>query len=283
MANVLSNGLTNGAIYAIVALGFVLIYRNSGVFNFAHPQIGMMGGFMFFVLWVEQGWPYGAALVAAMALSAAIGLIVRQLLAPQESNPLNMLIGTLGVAGVLTWLAQDIWGETPAFVPGFGSGVDVEILGMHFRGPALLVLGALVVVVTVATAYYRYSRSGLGMRAVASDADASVLMGINVGLVSTLTWTVAGALAGLAAVMIAPFVNMEPFFMNLLFLRALLAALLARMTSLTGTVLAGLGIGVAEAYIIRETEVAGLPELALVALIILVLVARPASLGRRTA
>lgn len=283
MSSVLSNGLTNGAIYAIVALGFVLVYRNSGVFNFAHPQIGMMGGFVFFVLWVEQSWPYGVALGVAMVASAAIGLTVRQLLAPQESNPLNMLIGTLGVGGALTWLAQDIWGETPAFVPGVGAGVDVAFLGMEFRGPALAVLIALAVVLASVALFYRYSPGGLGMRAVASDAQASALMGINVGLVSTLTWTVAGALAGLAAVMVAPFVNMEPFFMNLLFLRALLAALLARMTALTGTVVAGLAIGVAEAYIIRESEVAGLPELVLVALIIVVLVARPASLGRRTA
>lgn len=283
MASVLSNGLTNGAIYAIVALGFVLIYRNSGVFNFAHPQIGMFGGFVFFVLWVERAWPYGVALAAAMAAAAVIGLAVRQLLAPQESNPLNMLIGTLGVGGGLTWLAQDIWGETPAFVPGVGSGVEVEALGVHFRGPALAVLGSLAVVVLLAGMFYRFSPSGLGMRAVASDAQASALMGINVGRVSTVTWTVAGALAGLAAVMVAPFVNMEPFFMNLLFLRALLAALLAGMTSLPATVVAGLGIGVAEAYIVRESEVAGLSELVLVALIIVVLVARPASLGRRTA
>lgn len=283
MASVLSNGITNGSIYAIVALGFVLIYRNSGVFNFAHPQIGMIGGFLFFVLWVEQSWPYGLALVVAMAASALIGLVVRQLLAPQEANPLNMLIGTLGVGGALTWLAQDIWGETPAFVPPIGAGVDVEILGMHFGGPAIAVIVSLVVVVGLAAAYYRLFPGGLAMRAVASDAGASVLMGINVGLVSTVTWTVAGALAGLAAVMVAPFVNMEPFFMNLLFLRALLAALLARMTSLSGTVAAGLAIGIAEALLIRETDVAGLPELSLVALIIVVLVARPASLGRRTA
>lgn len=283
LGSIVSNGITNGSIYALVALGFVLIYRNSGVFNFAHPQIGMMGGFVFFVLWVEQSLPYPLAALGGVAVSALIALSVRQLLAPQEHNPLNMLIGTLGVSGILAWVAFDVWGSTPAFVPPIGGGVRIEFWGMTFRGPALIVIGVLIVVSAGLALFTRYSSSGLAMRAVSSDPGASTLMGINVGLVSTLTWVAAGALSGAAAVLVAPFVNMEPLFMSLLFIRALSAALLGGMNSLTGTVVAGISIGLFEAAVIRNTTTVGLPELLLVLMIVMTLLIRPGSLGRTTA
>jgi len=283
MGSVISNGLTNGAIYAIVAFGFVLIYRNSGVMNFAHPQIGMIGGFFFFSLWVEQSWPYMLALICGVGLSALISLGTRQLLAPQETNPLNMLLGTLGVGGILTWYALDTWGSTPLFVPSVGSGVVVEFWDMRFRGAALLVIGSLVVVTVGAGLFYRYARTGLALRSVADDPIAATYMGIDVGRMSSLTWAVSGALAGLAGVLVSPFINMDPFFMSLLFLRALTAALLAGMRSLPLTALAGVSIGILEAQLVRETSEPGLTELVLVIVIIAVLLIRPQSLGRRTA
>lgn len=283
MADVIANGMTNGSIYAIVALGFVLVYRNSGVMNFAHPEIGMLGGFLFFSLWVEQSWPYLLAAGCGVALSAAVALAARQLLAPQERDPLSMLLGTLGVAGVIVWVASEIWGTVPVFVPPFGGGVDIEVVGMRYRGPALMIIGALVVLTAAIYLFYRYSRLGLALRASAVDRGAAELMGVNVGQLSAITWVIAGALSGTAAVLVAPLVNFDPFFMTLLFLRALAAALLAGMRSLGGTVLGGLGIGLAEAFLIRESSTPGLPELGLVLIIVALLLVRPRALGRQTA
>lgn len=283
MGSVISNGLTNGSIYAIVAFGFVLIYRNSGVMNFAHPQIGMIGAFLFFSLWVEQSWPYLLAAACGVGLSALVALASRQLLAPQEGNPLNMLLGTLGIGGVLTWYALDTWDANPQFVPRVAPGVVVEFWGMRFTGAALLVIGALVVVTTGAGIFYRYAKTGLALRSVANDPLAATYMGINVERMSSITWAASGALAGLAGVLVSPFINMDPFFMSLLFLRALTAALLAGMRSLPLTALAGICIGLVEAQLIRETNTPGLTELMLVIVIIAALLLRPQSLGRRTA
>ncbi|MGH9012276.1 MAG: ABC transporter permease subunit, partial [Acidimicrobiia bacterium] len=137
MTTILSNGLVIGAIYGLVALGITLVYKKSGVLNFAHGEVGMFGAFIFYVLSVEQHLPYLVAAAAGVATSAVLGCATFLLLARRRADPLNMLIGTLAVAGVLIFAANEIWGPDQFYVPPPLADVRVSVAGLTFPGSRL--------------------------------------------------------------------------------------------------------------------------------------------------
>lgn len=282
MTTILSNGLVIGAIYGLVALGITLVYKKSGVLNFAHGEVGMFGAFIFYVLSVEQHLPYLVAAAAGVATSAALGCVTFLLLARRRADPLNMLIGTLAVAGVLVFVANEIWGPDQFYVPPPLADVRVSVAGLTFTGSRLLVLGTGIVLAGGFFALFRTSRMALLFRASASDPYAAELMGVDVTRLDVITWTVAGALAGFAAVLVAPLVGFDIFFMTLLAIRGFAAALLAGLSNVAGALGAGLALGLAEATLTRQTTQPGLPEAVLVGLIVVFLL-RPQAAVRRTA
>jgi branched-subunit amino acid ABC-type transport system permease component len=282
LTTILSNGLVIGAIYGLVALGITLVYKKSGVLNFAHGEVGMFGAFIFYVLSVEQELPYLVAAAAAVATSAVLGCLTFLLLARRRADPLNMLIGTLAVAGILIFMANEIWGPDQFYVPPPLADVRLSLAGMTFTGSRLLVLGTGIVLAGGFFILFRTSRMALLFRASASDPYAAELMGVDVTRLDVITWTVAGALAGLAAVLVAPLVGFDIFFMTLLAIRGFAAALLAGLNNVAGALGAGLALGLAEAALTRQTTQPGLPEAVLVGLIVLFLL-RPQAAVRRTA
>ena len=282
MTTILSNGLVIGAIYGLVALGITLVYKKSGVLNFAHGEVGMVGAFVFYVLSVEQHLPYVVSAIVGVATSAVLGCLTFLVLARRRAEPLNMLIGTLAVAGVLVFAANEIWGPDQHYVPPPLAGVRVTVGGLIFTGSRLLVLGTGIVLAATFFVLFRTSRLALLFRASASDPYAAELMGVNVVRLDVVTWTIAGALAGFAAVLVAPLVGFDIFFMTLLAIRGFAAALLAGLTNVAGALGAGLALGLAEATLTRQTTQPGLPEAVLVGLIVLFLL-RPQAAVRRTA
>jgi branched-chain amino acid transport system permease protein len=282
VSTILSNGLVIGAIYGLVALGITLVYKKSRVLNFAHGEIGMLGAYVFYVASVEQGLPYLLAAVAGIATSALLGAATFGVLARRRTDPLSMLMGTLAVAGVLIFVAGEIWGPDQHFVPPPLGGVSVGVLGLRFAGPRLLVLVAGVVLAGGFYVLFRTTKVALLFRASATDPYAATLMGIDVARLDLATWTLAGALAGTAAVLVAPLVGFDIFFMTLLAIRGFAAALLAGLTNVPGALGAGLALGMAEAALTRQTTQPGLPEAVLVCVIVLILL-RPQAAQRRTA
>ncbi|HEV3364148.1 MAG TPA: branched-chain amino acid ABC transporter permease [Acidimicrobiia bacterium] len=282
MTTILSNGLVIGAIYGLVALGITLVYKKSGVLNFAHGEVGMFGAFIFYVLSVEQKLPYLVAAAAGVATSAVLGCATFLLLLRRRNDPLNMLIGTLAVGGTLVFVANEIWGPDQFYVPPPLADVRLSFAGLTFTGSRLLVLGTGIVLAGGFFVLFRTSRMALLFRASASDPYAAELMGVDVTRLDVITWTVAGALAGFAAVLVAPLVGFDIFFMTLLAIRGFAAALLAGLSNVAGALGAGLALGLAEATLTRQTTQPGLPEAVLVGLIVVFLL-RPQAAVRRTA
>jgi branched-subunit amino acid ABC-type transport system permease component len=279
---VISNGLVIGAIYGLVALGLTLVYKKSRVLNFAHGEIGMIGAFVFYVASVERRLPYLVAALIGIAVSAGLGCVTFLLLLRRRHQPLNMLIGTLAVAGALTFAANEIWGPDQHFVPPPLTGVSVNLAGLHFVGPRLLVLIAAIILAAVFFVLFRTTHVALLFRASAADPYAASLMGIDVTRLDIATWTVAGALAGMAGILVAPLVGFDIFFMTLLAIRGFAAALLAGLVNVPGALAAGLALGLAEAGLTRQTTQPGLPEAVLVVLVVVFLL-RPQATVRRTA
>jgi branched-subunit amino acid ABC-type transport system permease component len=279
---VISNGLVIGAIYGLVALGLTLVYKKSRVLNFAHGEVGMVGAFVFYVALVEQRLPYLVAAFIGVVVAAGLGCVTFLLLLRRRNDPLNMLIGTLAVAGTLTFAANEVWGPDQHFVPPPLTGVSVNVVGLHFVGPRLLVLLAAIILAAVFFVLFRTTHVALLFRASAADPYAASLMGINVTRLDVATWTVAGALAGMAAILVAPLVGFDIFFMTLLGIRGFAAALLAGLVNVPAALGAGLALGLAEAALTRQTTQPGLPEAVLVVLVVMFLL-RPQATVRRTA
>lgn len=282
MSTVIVNGFFTGIVYGLLAVGLVVVYRCSRVVNFAYGETGMVGAFVFTELWLDRGMPVLLALVIGVGVSALIGalterLVVRRL---RDEPRLTSMVATLGIASLLLTYASRRYGLTPRFTQPLVSGPGVEVGGLTVQPSQLLILAVAVLVLAAFWAIYRFTAFGLRLRATALDPDAAGMVGVNSNATSLTTWAVAGGLAGISAIIIAPSVSFSVFFMTGLLLRSLAAALVGGLTSLGGAFGAGIMLGVGEAILGYEAPVTGGVEVTLAIAIILLLLARPQGLFR---
>lgn len=281
------NGVGNGVIYASVALALVLIFRTTGLLNFAQGEMALFATFTTWRL-AEAGLPIGAAIAVSMAASFVAGVVIeRVLIRPVEStkNPLNVVIVTLGMFLALNSLAQLVFGTDPQQMPSlFPKG--------QFTGGGLTVnkgtIGLAVVLVLECVVLYlllQRTKIGLALRAVASNQDSSRLVGIRVGTMLMVGWGMSAALGALAGSLVAA--NKTGFDASLMqgvLVYAFAAAAVGGFDSIFGAVVGGLVVGVAEALTVQYVDaLAGITILVPFALIALVLLVRPNGLfGRQT-
>jgi branched-subunit amino acid ABC-type transport system permease component len=255
-------------------------YRCSRVINFAYGEIGMLGAFVFLELWTEEGVALGLALAAGVALSAVLGgatevLVIRPL---RDQPRLSAMVGTLAVGAVLLTFAIRRYGVTPRYPLPIITGTSIEIGGLFVSPQQWLILGVALAVLVALGILQRRSGFGLRMRASALDPYAAGLVGVNNDAVALVTWLIAGALAGVSAILIAPTQSVDVFFMTGLLLRSLAAALVGGLTSIGGAMAAGVMLGVAEAVIQYETPAVGATEAILAVFVIVLLLVRPSGL-----
>lgn len=283
MSTLIVNGLVVGAVYGLVALGLSLTYKKSRVINFAYGETGMVGAFVFYGLNVEHSVPYPLAMLGGVLTSMLVGAATFAALRHRRQDPLAMLMGTLAVGAVLIYIVSNVYDPNQHFVPPPLRGVHITLFGALLTGPRLLVLLAATALAVVFFAVFRFSKAGLLFRASATDPYAAQLAGLDVLRLDLLTWAVAGALAGCAGILIAPLVGFDIYFMTLLSVRGLAAALVAGLSNVGGSLVAGLAIGVAESGLTRLTTSPGTPEAVLLVLIAVVLLTRRQGLERATA
>jgi branched-subunit amino acid ABC-type transport system permease component len=234
----------------------------------------MVGAFVFSELWVDHHVALVVAVIAGVAISAAIGAATEAaLVRPLRGQPpLNAMVGTLAVASLLLVFATRRWGLTPRYLP--------PLIGDGVRPTQWLILAVAVVALGGLSALYRFGPFGLRLRATAIDPMAAGLVGVNTDTTSLATWALAGALAGLSGILVAPAVSFSVFFMSTLLLRSVAAALVGGLTSITGAIVAGIALGVAEGVIGYVSPVKGIVEVIVAAFIIGMLLVRPSGLVR---
>lgn len=282
MGTVIVNGVFVGLVYGLLAAGLVVVYRGSRIINFAYGETGMLGAFVFAELWVGHRLPLLIAVLAGVALSAALGaatevVLVRPL---RGQPPLNAMVGTLAVAALLLTFATRRWGVYPRFLPALVGGRGLGIGGITVQPSQFVILAVTATALAGLGALYRYTSFGLRLRATAIDPMAAGLVGVDTNRTSVATWALAGGLAGLSGILIAPSVAFSVFFMTSLLLRSIAAALVGGLTSVWGAVGAGVLLGVVEAVIGYAAPVNGLVEVALAAFVIALLLLRPSGLVR---
>jgi len=244
------SGLALGAIYALVALGFVVIYRASQVFNFAHGDLLTFGAYLM-VAGAAAGLPWGLALLASLAgtglLAAAVEHVV---LRPLIGRPVfvtvivTIFIGFLiRIAILLAWGPDSQGLPTPWRTDGAVSLFGAAVLYNTF---ATLLLGA--VALTAFFLLLRYSKVGVAMRAVSQDQEASLALGLPVGRILALTWGVAGAFAALGGIGLSMFPRSVEINLAYIALAAFPAVLVGGLESMMGAVVAGLALGVLQVW-----------------------------------
>ena len=214
LAYLLVAGLTTGSLYALVAMGLVVVYKATGVVNFAHGEMFMLGGFLAYTLHVLAGVPYVPALVLAVGGSLALGVATERLAyRPLIQAPtVSLVLAAVGFSYVLSGVAREVWGGRGDYIP-FPPLVRAEpiALGDVLIVPQqLVVLGGALVCMALFTVFFNFTRAGKVLQATAENAQAARLAGIRVERVYAFTWGVGAAVAGAAAALMAPLTLIYP-------------------------------------------------------------------------
>ena len=244
----LVSGLALGTIYALVALGFVVIYRSSQVFNFAHGEFLTFGAFISITL-LDFGLPWGLAILGAMAATGALGAAIEKtVLRPLVGRPVFVpIILTIFVGSVLRTLMLLNWGSEP-----HGIATPWNTLSSVSIGGASLLVNSLAAVAASAIAlmsYFlliRYTRMGVAMRATSSDQETALALGIPVGRVLGSTWFLAGAYAALAGIFLGLFPRSVDVNLGFVAMRAFPAVIIGGLESPGGAIIGGIVLGVLE-------------------------------------
>jgi len=245
----LFSGLTMGAVYAFVALGFSVTYSSSGIVNFAQGEFVMLGGIIAASLVTLFGWPVPAAMLGGVAAAAVIGLVIGQFfIRPMyRATEFRKILVTLGVATMLQVLALIIWRTDPwSFPPVLGAGI-LRVGRATITLSSVLVIAVTLVTLAAYLAYMRRSRWGRAMVATSINSHVAAALGVNVPVVVALAFGISAAFGGLAGVLLTPIVAMDYQVGFLMSIKGFTAAVLGGMGSAPGAVVGGFVLGLAEA------------------------------------
>lgn len=243
----LLNGVLIGAIYALIALGFTLIFGILRVVNFAHGELYMLGAFVAYTLIAKVGMPYllagpVAAVVVALLtvplLTATVGFL-------RQKDETATVLATIGLSMVLQQCALLIWGGDPVMIPTpFGETVTLGPL--YTTGQRLLTLAVAVALIVGLTWFIRSTNLGRGIRAVAQDADAAALVGVSPSRIHVVTHALAGGLAASAGVLIGPVLAIHSAMGEMAIFKAFVVVILGGLGSVPGAIAGGFALGVVE-------------------------------------
>jgi branched-chain amino acid transport system permease protein len=241
------DGVAIGSIYAALALALVLIFRSTGIVNFAQGEMAM---FSTFVAWglVQGGLPLGLALLGALAASFAGGMAIeRVLIRPVEGEePLTILIVTLGLFILVNSGAGWIWGFENRGFPRALPGGSADVAGVRLSYESLGIVAVLLIVVGLLFLLFQRTKLGLAMRAAAANPASSRLVGISVGRTLMIGWGLAALIGAIAGVLVAPQLFLDVNFMGGVLVYSFAAATLGGFDSPKGAVIGGWIIGVTE-------------------------------------
>ncbi|MBY5443991.1 branched-chain amino acid ABC transporter permease [Rhizobium leguminosarum] len=244
----LISGLGIGAVYALSGVGLVILFRATGVLNFAFGAFGAIGAHCAWQL-LEWKMPLSVAILAAVVVSTAISFLYGRLFAPMLSHRDTVVraVGTLAPALVLIALMGIIWGELPRRLQFPTDQMFLSLFGVRLTYTRIIAILLAVVMVGAITLLLNRTRLGLDMRALANDRDLSAILGVRILYTETAAWVITGIFSGFAGLLLADLVRLQGTFLTLLVIPAIAAAILGQLRSLWQTAVAGLLIGIAEA------------------------------------
>ena len=275
----LLSGLSVGGVYAMVALGFVLIYKATGVFNFAQGELMMVGAYFSFYLITEYHLHFLQAFLLALVLSAFLGMVLEFLiLRPMVGEPIfSVVMITVGLAVVLKGTVSLVWGHDVHRFPSPFASNPLSLAGVAIFPSSLWTIVATCALVVIFILFFRISKVGIAMRAVANDQRAAQIIGISIRKIFSISWAIAAVVATIGGF----------FFVNIFFvtpdisqigMKAFPAAILGGMDSVPGAIIGGLIIGIVEnlagGYLDKLLG-GGIKEISSFVVLILILMIKP--------
>jgi branched-chain amino acid transport system permease protein len=271
----IATGLVSGATYGLIAMGFALIYKSTGVVNFAHGELVMLTAYISFSLSNTFDLSFFPLMALTIPIAMLLGLVLERLfIRPMLGEPIFAIVMvTVGLAVILRGVTIMIWGPDPF---NFTAGISTEVVylgSVPFYPAQLYMIAALAVMTFIGWAFLRFSRMGIAMRAVAAHETAALLVGISVSRIHAIAWMLSSALASVAGVLFAANFKLAP---DLWFqgLKSFPAVILGGMDSVIGAAAAGIVIGLIE-NLFQGYVGQGLREISGFVVIIIVLMVRP--------
>ncbi|MGH2555044.1 MAG: branched-chain amino acid ABC transporter permease [Actinomycetota bacterium] len=242
-------GLANGAILALAALGFVLIYKATGVINFAQGQFLVLGAYVIWAVLTQLGWHWALGILVAVLAAIVLGLLVeRSMLRPLVGRPIiAVIMVTIGLAEVLRSGVQIAWGTRPRPFPDFIPTGTVGLFGASVPVNRLWAIGLAAGALAAFTVFFRRSKRGIAMRAVAGDQQAALAMGISVRRIFALAWALAGISAVVGGMLIANLVGVSGL-VGSFGLLVFPVVIVGGLDSVPGAMVGGAIIGVITSY-----------------------------------
>ncbi|TMC08190.1 MAG: branched-chain amino acid ABC transporter permease [Chloroflexi bacterium] len=276
-------GLSIGAVYALVALGFSIVYRTMGLVNFAHADVVMIGAYVTVTFFLTARLPFGVALVLAVVLTGALGVGIERVLRPLESRDLNlMLIGTIGFGIVLESVAILVWGSTGTAVPAPIPNVPLHAGGVVVTTYQLLIVAVSAVVMGMLYLFLDRTKVGTAMQAAAMDRVAATAMGVNVGASNALAFGIGSAIAAVAGAMVGPLLYVSPGMGASIGIKGFAAAILGGFGNIPGAIAGGLIFGLIESF--SSGQLSAYSDLVTFVVFAAAMVLRPTGIfGERTA
>lgn len=274
------NGLQLGSIYALVALGYTMVYGIILLLNFAHGDIIMFGSYVAWIALVQLGLNPAIAVLLAIFGCVLLGVLIDKVAyAPLREAPrLSILITAIGVSYLLENGVQLLLGADAKVIPSIIDLGTVQVFGSTLSGTALLTVAVTIVATVVLTLLVQKTRLGKAMRAVSEDMGAARLMGVNVNSTISFTFAVGSALAGIAAILYSmAYQQVSPTMGVMLGTKAFVAAVLGGIGSIPGAVIGGLIVGFSEVFV-AAFGLSVWQDAVVFLLLILVLVVKPTGL-----
>ena len=278
----LVNGISLGSIYAIIALGYTMVYGIAKMLNFAHGDVIMVGAYITFCAAQYWNMPLPVSLLIAMLVCTALGITIEKLAYKplRQATSLAVLITAIGMSYLLQNTALLIWGANPKVFPDMLNTGSISLFGgqLLIKGETLITILVNIVIMVALTLFISRSRTGKAMRCVSEDRGAAELMGINVNTTISVTFAIGSALAAIAGLLLcSSYPMLQPTTGSMPGIKAFTAAVFGGIGSIPGAMLGGVLLGVIEilgkAYISTE-----LGDAIVFAVLIIVLLVRPTGL-----
>ena len=245
------NGISIGSVYAIIALGYTMVYGIAKMLNFAHGDVIMVGAYISFCVTNYMGLPAWVSILAAMAVCVLLGILIEGLAYKplRGASSLAVLITAIGVSYFLQNAAQLIWGSAPKNFTSIVTFDPIKLFDgqLTITGEVIVTILASIVIMVVLTLFTGKTRMGKAMRAVSEDRAAAQLMGINVNNTISMTFAIGSALAAIAGVLLCSTVpTLQPTTGSMPGIRAFTAAVFGGIGSIPGAMLGGILLGIIE-------------------------------------
>ncbi len=243
----LVTGIVVGSVYALVALGFVLIYKSSDAINFAQGEFLLIGTYVCLTLITAYKIPFIAALLLSLIFSAILGFVIERIvLRPFIGEPvISMIMATIGLSSILAGLVHIVWGHETRVFPQIFSDQPVKFGGVVVAPVYLWSLVIVAVMLLLFTLFFKYSKLGIAMRATADDQQAAMSMGISVKTIFAVAWAIAAIVSAVGGILLGN-INGVNASLSAIGLKVLPVAILGGLDSIPGAIVGGLIIGIIE-------------------------------------